>query len=81
VSWRICRRWGEVDESFQYRVRFADGYLVEFVTGAVVDAEAMGRLLRSCEEGFGGASHVRVPVRSIMKLTFVKGAGDGGQAA
>jgi hypothetical protein len=62
-------------ESFQYKVRFVDGYLVEFVTGAVVDAEVMGQLLRSCEEGFRIGTRVPVPVRSIIKVTWEKGAG------
>ena len=67
-------------ESFQYKVRFVDGYLVEFVTGAAVDAEAMAYLLRSCEEGFPGAPRVAVPVRSIIKVTWAKGAEHGGKA-
>ena len=62
-------------ESFQYRVRFVDGYLVEFVTGAVVDAEATAHLLRACEEGFRLGTRVPVAVGSIMKVTWEKGAG------
>jgi hypothetical protein len=68
-------------ESFEYRVKFADGYQVQFVTAAVVDPEATAHLLRICEEGFRGGRGVPVPVRSIIKVTWAKGAEHGGKAA